>query len=338
MSDQRPLFAPPPKPTPAEQHAALLASPITALWKDGKEPKKGDTERVQVLTSYATRGLDAPNATVGHLSRVPLDFVKGQLPKRLFDIVVAAMQERGIPLQKAPKWPGRKLVTDIWAAEYLRNVGRGYDWDLHLASSGPAWKSTDHEAAMLCVVGAGATVLLPNVAVDGDLPPEVESWHEDAPQTLLVPAEAARAQLRLGQLVSKVGARWEPWKPTVEGLAAEAVVVEETEDGWVVDTSKRARVSAVLRSAMAAHIQEALHNRDVARMSAFVRQFAVYMGGVLEQNAAPMPQNVIAFHWKAAGQQARRRGADDEAARLLAERERQEQAEQQARMARGGGR
>lgn len=332
MSAQRTLFA---APAPAD----LLRQPIDALWPGGKEPKKGDTERVQYLCANANRDLRFEDATLGHLVRLPLSHIKGVLPKRLFETVESRMASLGIPLQKAPKWPGRKLVTDLWAAEYLQNAGRGYDWDLHLTQTGPAWKSSDHEAAMLCVVGAGATVLLPGVAVDGDLPPEVEAWHQDESRRVPVPAEAARAQLRLGQLVSRVGARWQPWKATEAGVAAEAVVVEETEDGWVVDTSAKARVSAVLRAAMAAHIQESLHNRDAARMSSFVRQYAVYMGGVLAQNAAPMPQNVIAFPWKASGHHARRRDTDGEVERLLAEREQQEQErERRAGGSRGGGR
>lgn len=331
MSAQRPLFA---APAPAD----LLRQPIDALWPGGKEPRKGDTERVQYLCANANRDLRCEDVMLGDLARLPRSYIKGVLPKRLFETVESRMASLGIPLQVAPKWPGRKLVTDLWAEEYRKRLGENYPWDLHLTVGGPAWRSTDHEAAMLLVVGAGPMVLMPNVAIEGDVPPEVAAWHEDAPRRVPVPAEAARAQLRLGQLVSRVGARWEPWRPTVEGLAAEAVVVEETDEGWVVDTSQKARVVAVLRQAMAAHINEAAVNREEPRMTGLVRSMAVYMGGVLSQNAAEVPRNVIAFRWKAAGQQAARSATDAEVERLLAERERQEQEEERRAAGSRGGR
>lgn len=293
MSDQGFLFAPPPKLSAAERHAALLAQPIEALW--GAAPVAKDIAKVRERLGPLRPG----DLTLATLESFCEGDAKALItPKRLFLFVADKMKALGLHWRKVEKWPGRKLVTDWWGEEFRQRHEEGYAWDLHQTVNGPAWKSRDHEAAMLLVTGIGPMVLAPGVAFEDGVPDEMERWFDTPADRFEVPHDACQERLYPGTLVVQQDGRWRASEPLREAQRPEAVVVAETEDGFLLDRAQAALCEPVARAAMGAYLDETLAIGGQPTLSGFQNRFAVYIAGVLSQNARVEKGKVYAFPFR----------------------------------------
>lgn len=283
-----------------------LRLPIYALWSlDADPPKKGDPQRVYAAIRLMVDGCEGKGDTemrLADLCRLTAPEARTHItPKRLFDFVNRRLTSLGLSWRKEEKWPGRKVVTDLWGEVWNDFTDKVDPWDLHLCAQGP-FASKDNEGALTVRDGIGALVLTPGVLYEtpDEQPDAVRRWYASEPDVLEIRVEESRAALQEGQLVLRDGARWRPADLT-RGEAPEASVGSETPDGYTLDRSPRAIVLPFLASMMRSYIQEARASGDKPSLQGFARRLQVYASLVAEVQHEDVQRAVVALPFRLKG-------------------------------------
>lgn len=289
---------------PRSQPAALL--PVYALWDlESAPPKKGDPQKVYAAVRLMVDGcgdLGDADMRLEHVCGLTAADARTHItPKRLFDFVTQRLKALKLGWKVVEKWPGKRVVTDMWAAAFRNEMGKSYVWDLAAAAHAAAFTSKDHEGAMAVVATVGHMVMVGGCQDEEDMLPWA-GWFKTPPDRLDIGVEDSSCALREGQLVRLDGARWRPSRGDGEDHP-EAVVVALTDEGYTLDRSQRAIVEAAVSAAMSAYIHETSQNRGDPRLRNFAGNLGRYIPPVLSANAAEERQKVIAFRFLPGGHQ-----------------------------------
>lgn len=311
---------------PTRLPAALL--PVYALWGlEDATPKKGDPQKVYAavrLMVDGCEGLGDADMRLEHVCGLTAADARTHItPKRLFDFVTQRLKTLKLGWKVVEKWPGKRVVTDLWAAAFREEMGKSYVWDLAAAAHAAAFTSKDHEGAMAVVATVGHMVMVGGCQDEEDMLPWAD-WFRTPPDRLDIGVEDSSCALREGQLVKLDGARWRPSRGDGEDHP-EAVVVALTDGGYTLDRSQRAIVEAAVSAAMSAYIHETHNNRGDPRLRNFAGNLGRYVPPVLSANAEAERQKVIAFRFLPGGHQPTRAERERMEAEAAQEPEEQEQ-------------
>lgn len=301
----------------------FLGRPVSALWEGQGEPKKGDVRRVQDAVWTLNQDLVLDEVTVGDLCEVTATDARTMITPRLFKWLDGRLKALKLGWKVVEKWPGRRVVTDLWATAFRDEMGKSYTWDLMQTAHNAAFTSKDHEGAMAVVAAVGHMVMVGGCQDEDDMLPWA-NWFKTPPDRLDIGVEQSSCALREGQLVRLDGARWRPSRCDGEDHP-EAVVVALTDGGYTLDQSQRAIVEAAVSMAMSAYIHETSQNRGDPRLRNFASNLGRYLSGVLSANAEAEWQKVIAFRFLPGGHQPTRAEREQQAVDAVSEEVEQEQ-------------
>lgn len=280
--------------------------PIYALWgAEAEAPKKGDLQRVVSAVRLMVDGcdhLESNTMTIGDVAKLTAPEARTHItPKRLFDFVNRRLAALKLGWRVEEKWPGRRVVTDLWRDVWLDVVGTNYPWDLHLCSKGP-FESKDHQGALTVRDGIGPMVLAQGeVWEEGEeIPAELQRWYASAAEPLSITHEEAQGVLQEGQLVLLDGERWRP-ADLSQGERPQASVVVATVDGYELDRSTRAIVEPFLASTMRSYILEMRSLREQPSLQGFSRRLQAYVGLVAGVQHEDVQRQVVALPFRSRG-------------------------------------